>query len=346
MLALCLTACGLPDVIWEGELVDYAASPEADDKLCAGTFERVDRAALTIADRIGHSRRPRFTYYWMPEGLDASPCDERVAGGCASRPRGTRRGRRSTYSLYPVHDHEVAHIYAGVLGDADPFLEEGLAEYLGGFSLVGARGDPTALYGHPERQFDPTFYAGAGRFVAGIVAKTSLERVLALYRASTEDDSPADFEAKLEAHTGLLPSDITDDYTDEASCPSLSYREDPLVCADVPLLLNAPDGDLEIHEFMGCDDELVSGRQGALERSFTVRVAEPAKFEVSIDPDSEAVLTSCEPGCKFGGPIWLEYVEPEDDDDDAVQHIDLPAGLYGLRVFRRDAGYARIEFRP
>ncbi|MEM6992643.1 MAG: hypothetical protein AAF721_19170, partial [Myxococcota bacterium] len=178
---------GLPEIIWSGELIDYAASPEAAARLCAGTAPRLDAGAVAIANRLRLQAPPRMTYYWLPEGLDTAPCDERVTGGCARRAN-RRNAPGETFAMRTMEEHEVVHIYAGEFGRADAFLEEGLAEYLGGVMATPGRGDASTLYGRQSQLFDPTFYPVAGRFVAELVAQRSLREVMALYGASDYQD--------------------------------------------------------------------------------------------------------------------------------------------------------------
>ncbi|MEM6994935.1 MAG: hypothetical protein AAF721_30765, partial [Myxococcota bacterium] len=146
-------------------------------------------------------------------------------------------------------------------------------------------------------------------------------------------------------HANTRARTIIDRYAEDASCPSLAYREDLVVCARAPEAV-ATHGPTELQIELDCDLSTTWGREGALRTFRTLEVDEDSAFNLIIDPDSSATLTSCEPGCAFGSPIVLGPVEPTRDGEAGVQPIHLAAGRYALRIRRSEPGDATIEFRP
>ena len=326
----------LPEVVWSGELVDYAASPELAAALCAGTGPRVDEAAVRIADRLGVSDPQRFTYRWIPDRFDESPCG-RGAGACAEAD--------TVWSRTPMIDHEVVHVYAFNHGLPDPFLIEGLAEYLGGMSVDATQNDAAGLIGLGQAMSSPGFYSTAGHFVASAVAQSSLPQVLDLYGTSEYFDPPAVFEDKLRQATGLTVEGVSAHGRDQPRCGSMVYREDLVVCAADTTEVSAENRDpISIEEEMDCANADIWGRDGELWAERAVEIVEGGKFEVFADPDSTFWLTPCTQGCDLVEPIMLEPQEAGPDGDIPGQTVRLPQGRYGLRIRRAEPGTAWLEF--
>ncbi len=342
MLVFAVLACRAedPNIIWRGELVDYSAPPSHAARLCLGTGPRLDAGAVRIAERLGFDEPERFTYVWAPTGLEASPCEERVSGGCMSD--GT------IYARATMGEHEVVHVYAALLGRADPFLEEGLAEYLAGTHEVPSQGDPTMLYGNQRHLLDPAFYAAAGRFTGALVALSSMDEVLDLYAASGYWDDLDAFLGKLQTHTGVTPAAVIDTYDDQPSCSSLAYREDLVVCGGEATELSAESEDVvEVQIPMQCESSRVWGVEGALRAHAAVDVRDGGQFRVAVHRGTTVTMTPCAPGCAFGDPITLEPLEPYDGETEVGKQIlRIPAGRYGLRFKREGPGLARIDFHP
>ena len=338
LLALC--GCSdLPEVIWRGELLDYAASPAASAKLCAGTPPRLDAAAVSIASRLEILDPERMTYYWVPEGLDATACDPRVSAGCATQ--------GEAFAVAPFVPHEIVHVYARAHGRAAPFAEEGLAEYLGGTDSATSVGDPTMLYGHQRQLFDPSYYPAAGRFVAGVVALSSLPRFMAFYRDSDYDDDAESFEYKLNRHTDVDPAEVAALHRDEASCGSRAYREAPVACGHVPIPVEPTIRvGTRLEVLMECGMQTVWGVEGWLNVERTLEVGDRRQFSAILGPGTSALITPCKPGCAAGDTLTLEPIEddPDDPDDPAGQKVELEPGRYALRLVRSEPGVASIEF--
>jgi hypothetical protein len=319
LLAALASACAddEPVVVWSGEHVELAAFPAHADQLCAGTGPFLDAASEAIATRLRVESR-RVTYVWIPDGV-GTPCSE-LAGGCAQE--------GIAYAPAPWTEHEIVHVHAAAFGRPDPFLEEGLAEYLGGVHGTAAIGDPSAFIGHQRRVWDPQFYPTAGRWVAAAVARTSIEDVVDLYIASHFFDTPTTFEELTREHLGVDMNELDTSIRASPSCSALAYRERPVPCSGTPI-----PWDSETWTFAAtadCDDDEIYGHRGAMRAQATFDLAALQKVRFFADDETQAMVAPCVPGCDAGDVIRVadgEYVS-----------IVLPAGRYVVEAQRYDAG--------
>ena len=323
MLALVVACDEGPDVVWVGEHVEIAAYPEHAERLCAGTGPYLDASAGAIGGRLGRSGR--VTYYWVP-GRTEEPCGP-LAGGCAEQ--------LVAFASAPLVEHELVHAYATLLGRPDPFIEEGLAEYLGGAEHTPAAGVASEFTGHKRRLHDPQFYSTAGRWVAEAVAQSSMDAVLDLYEASDTRDPPGRFEELVVEHLGVDMPSLEAAIAAGPSCSSAVYREDPAACAAPPMSWTGSAWVLE--RALDCDDPQTIGTLGTRTAIATFELREEEHVALDID-DADAVrITQCNPGCSGTAIVT--------DRRDTSYH-DLPAGRYAVRAHRFSPGPVRVSVRP
>jgi hypothetical protein len=320
LLAALASACAddEPVVVWSGEHVELAASPDNADRLCAGTGPFLDAASEAIAARLGLPSR-RVTYVWIPDGIGDTPCSE-LAGGCATD--------GIAYAPAPWIEHEIVHVHAAAFGRADPFLEEGLAEYLGGVYGTPAIGDPSAFIGHQRRIWDPQFYPTAGRWIAAAVARTSIDDVVDLYVASHFPDTAATFEALTRKHLGVDMDELETSIRASPNCSALAYRERPVACSDAPIPWDF--GTWTFAVSADCDDEEIYGHRGAMRAQASFDLDALLHVRIFADDETQAIVAPCAPGCDAGDVIRVA--------DGEHVSITLPAGRYVVEAQRDNAG--------
>ena len=324
----CASCGGLPPVIWSGERLDFAAHDDDAETLCAGTLPFADASAQAIAQLLGRPKDERVTFFWLPEGEVARRCTSGNAGGCG--------GHGQAYSASAVHDHEVVHAFASQMGSVDPFLAEGLAEYLGGNNARQAAGDPRDFVARGRALHDPFFYGVAGRFVAQVVERSSMDAVLDLYRNSDPDDDAEAFDALLARHTDVSLNDVAESLLNEPPCNSLAYRERSRVCSQPPLPFAASGEPTVIEAPLDCADLDTVGREGSLRWHGTLELTEGRAVSAQLDEGTTALLIPCEPGCASGDSVYVHAAV------ERPQPLWLAAGRHHVILQRSDAGLARL----
>lgn len=318
------------EVVFQGEIVDFALEPHNAANLCKGNAPLLDAAAVAMAERLGIDNPPRITYQWLPDGLDDTPCTAWGIGGCADG--------RDIYVRFPFAEHEIAHALVSGWGRSDPFLEEGLAELLGGASLRSVYGDPDALIGRQQQLLQPTHYPTAGRFVAEAVDIASMADFEALYRAVDYRDPPEVVRQHVRTRMGLTVEQIGESMNAQPACGSSVYRFNPVHCAMPPTLLPPEDDEVvKLESGLECDSEGVWGSEAHRQTARTVQMQYTGSLDIVVNEGTVATLSGCSPRCEQGSAIEIR-------DDAGLSRVTVPWGRYVLLLRRRDPGPARVTF--
>lgn len=325
--ACALVACSPPETTLRGHSVELVAEPEQLDRLCDGSFPFLDDVSGLIAARLRRHDPPRIRYHWQSRGV-AGTCSYELAGGCSID--------GEVFASGPFIVHELVHAHAAAFNRADPFLEEGLAEYLGGDRHTPARGDPREYYGQQRHLADPSFYPLAGRFVGELVALAGIERVVELYKASNYDDSAEVFETKLKDHLGVEVDDVVAGIRSAHACGSLAYREKPIVCGRVPEEISVdPDAPAVLSHDFDCGLPGTLGTVDSMHAYRTLSVTTPGLFRITTDEDTSVMLIPCAPLCEHGDVLDSEALE---------ELVELRVGTYAARLARSDPGTSEVTF--
>lgn len=323
--SLALVACAPPEVTLRGRHVELIAEEETLDTLCGGSFPFLDDVSGTIAARLQREGAPPIPYHWRPEGVGQT-CGYQVANGCAVE--------GDVFAVLPLILHELVHAHADGYGRADPFLEEGLAEYLGGGFLTPGRGDPRDFYGHQRHLTNPSFYATAGRFVGELVASAGIEKVVEFYEASEYFDPAETLESKLEGHLEVDIEDVIAEMRNAPACGSLAYREKPIICGRVPIeISNDEDTPTNLAHDFDCALSDTLGTIDSMHAYLTVSITDAGRFRITADEDTSAMLIPCAPLCENGNVLNSETLD---------NRVELRAGLYAIRLTRTAAGTAEV----
>jgi hypothetical protein len=305
-------------LIWSSDRLGLIASAEDADRACAGSGPYLDAAAAAIAERLDVRGAPPVPYVWMPESLDHAPCSD-LARGCATGD--------AIYARELWMDHEIVHHLARPLGRADPFLEEGLAEYLGGWRTTPALGDPVTFTAHQRRLSDPQFYPTSGRWVAEAVRRSSMDAVLDLYDASDFRDAPGTLEGLVESTLGMSFDDLHASIREAPACSAIAYREDPACSAEpIPWRANTWTFEYDVH----CDDERVSGDRDRMLVEATLEMDESGRVRFAANEGDGMVIVPCVPACDAGDAISVPGGEHTT--------VDLLEGRYVVKARRTTPG--------
>jgi hypothetical protein len=184
-LLIAASACSEPPsmVEWRGEHVLLVTPPGVVP--CQSTLTRYDAYVERLSVLFGAQTVEDYTVYYLPSDDDFSdsPCSAGTSG-CAI-PGEHVAYIREARSV----EHELTHLVAGpVLGIADDYLAEGLAELLGRSTQVGWAAsdyaeDPREAVEAESSEID---YASAGYFSQFLADQYGMPKLLELYKTNAK----------------------------------------------------------------------------------------------------------------------------------------------------------------
>ncbi|MBN2342023.1 MAG: hypothetical protein JXX29_07980 [Deltaproteobacteria bacterium] len=187
----------LPPIAWEGEKIRFATTE--DHLPCGHALEVLDADVANMEEQLGLplGGGVKITYYWLPNHMYLSPCDD-WSSGCASG--------YTIYTTQSSHQHELVHILTSALGPGHAFLSEGFAEAFNQHSRFELSDEGNikerirrCLVSHATSvNID---YQLAGKFVRFLISEYGLKTIKNVYARIRPGSDAADYD---QVFTGTL----------------------------------------------------------------------------------------------------------------------------------------------
>ncbi|MFY0532316.1 hypothetical protein [Nannocystis pusilla] len=169
----------------------FEIAPEFEGELCGGNVAFMEARLAEIEELLGIEARGKIRYNWV----------EDISGFCPDSASACADGT-TIYGPWSLFEHELVHAVAASMGQAKPFLAEGLAVAFSAPMLA-----PGSMMPSDWLDFDPLetqgvddaySYATAGHFVRFLYEEFGAEPLTRLYRMSEPDDSEAQLRGQFE----------------------------------------------------------------------------------------------------------------------------------------------------
>lgn len=296
-IGLALQGCGsrIDDndvLVLSGEHVTYSiigpSGEESAERLCAGTAEYVDAYAGLLKERFGLDGVPPVRYSWVPDGVDSiGACQGGTnQAGCASG--GEAIGNHA------VLEHELVHTVRQLgVPRAHSFLEEGVAEYLGGRQPQGPKPRPSTLIEEitaleSGEKWNATRLALAGHFTSFLVTGLGLP----LSSLSDLRNAGPNLVGEVADVVGLQEEDILELYSAHRRTTNHSYRDPTLSCAlAIKSAASFEGGALDLRDTVECSDPSAIGEaESYVEREFEFDVDERGCYSLEYSAEETMLL--------------------------------------------------------
>lgn len=222
LLALLVTACGLPETRYETEHLRIGT--EFDEPLCRGNLDHLETVVTTLESTLDTRVGQAITVY-LYDSEDPKECTDGTLGGCFEG--------GVVYSSRSSLEHELVHAVVATLGEPAPFWSEGTAAALESErTLFGAVAPLDDLDAQDSSEIN---YRSVGHFSRWLLETHGVERYRELLRASGSareafdavydfslEDAQAQFYAEAPYSYGVL---VACDHPELEQSDSLSWSE-------------------------------------------------------------------------------------------------------------------------
>lgn len=318
-LCACLEDPGLPDIQWEGEVIQFAA--EDPEQVCGGSKGYLDLHAQRLLSHFGSDSPVEFYFLEDVSSLCGSKLD---VIGCAEP--------GVVYSESVPHFHEVVHARPG--DGLPPVLEEGLATYFGDPYPIRSQSSRERLIefltDNPRGIENSNDYARAAHFVAFLVETHGLDSLRELDSRLSPTDSPS-----------TLASAVSETYGQTLDLLLTAYEGYPECSGvvDVNLLCDspgiAPDGVITtIDRSLDCSaPDILGPRDGMIFSSDVI--------ELQPTVAGTRTLRLSGPDAEIGGYVLIRRCGPCPENGvgkinpgvSLISEDELPAGRYLVRMY-------------
>lgn len=274
-----------PEVQYETDRLEIA--PDFDYPVCEGTLEHLDSHVTYVEDELTRWIPPgeRIRFYWLTDGLDGW-CSE-DASGCYYPGTRVVIGDSSTVT------HEIVHAVLDAEARTNLFLEEALAETFSGVGAYhkpdkGQRPDPSELLWLSPQEYKQgdLDYVVASHFMNHLYRRYGRAPVRGLASSVISGASPDELEFEFSDEFQRPFDELEADYIDGSSYHLRGLKEGLVPSID----LREPAEEITLE----CDSTetygpLWDGEPGMF-RSYTVRLYEPLRYELTLHGDPELEL--------------------------------------------------------
>ena len=347
-----------PKIEWQGAHL-RAGGDLAD--LCQGSLPYMDAMVGQLQDRLATPGEGIVDYYHFGPDAGPAPLADFCRAGESEALLACANEDQEVFSRATPQEHELVHAVHAEAGFSHPFIEEGLAEYLGDDARNSVRGEPKGTLADAIASADTGSlplgsYPLAGHFVSYLDQQLGdgfSERIDAV---GFEDSTDAVEAALGVGFDGGFPG-LAKQYEGQAACAQPAYRDASLMCnVAAPLFETCgPEQDAMVEVNVDCSEGDVLGpRDGEIWTYRTMDIAAPGTYYILAQAETAAMangleIKRCSGGCD-APPILVDIydsiVEEPVDEVPFPVDVELEAGLYLLRVSRptSDSATVYIEF--
>lgn len=349
----------LPAIAWEGEHLRAGGDL---DSVCGGNLVYMDALIGALQQQLATPGNGLVDYYYYGADSGELPLSGRCKSGESEGLVACTNENQEVFSRVIPQEHELVHAVHAEVGFSHPFLEEGLAEFLGDDARGPGRGEPE---GNPAEAIESSsdgslplgYYALAGHFVAFLDTEMGTSAAMDLIDTVDFGASAEEVEAALGADFAGGFSELQAEYAATPTCAQAAYRNAEAMCGvAVPLFDHClPDEDISVDVDVVCEgDDVLGPRDGEIWTYRTLDIENAGTYYVLAVAGTKAQadgieLKRCEGGC--GSPpilvdIYDDVVEEPVDEVPFPVEVELEAGRYLVRITRPvdEAATVQIEF--
>lgn len=317
--------CPIPGEEVVSESIDFLAVGHDFSGYCEGNFAAAQSHANWVAEAWGTGVDP-FEYQLFETREDLCwPCDQRVA--CASP------GLVAATTL--PHRHEIAHVARP--GSCFPLIEEGWAMLYGDhFQDTVTTGDIRMALDRASPGLAGEDYPLAARFVAFLIETRGVPPLHGL--CGLPSSNIEEFEAAFATAYGESFDDLALEFEEYPEWSLAQLRQDQ-ACENADVLVSPASWSFA----MECGGEGVEGKEGEwfiAQRLVEIPQAGPYTFTTATTGSERLELRFEFRNCTRDGlasiDVINQYQYPEPDNPAELLLLDLPAGIYVVRVLLND----------
>jgi len=343
-------AVPLPEIEWEGE--HLRAGGDLDDA-CEGNLPYMDAMVGELQQRLETPGEGLVDFYYFATG------ELPLSGHCGTNdaPVACTNEYQEIFSRWIPEEHELVHAVHAEVGFSNPFLEEGLAEFLGDDGLGPGRGEPQgtpseAISAVHDQDLPFGYYAVAGHFVSFLDGEFGTSGMMERIDDLDFDSTAPEVEAALGAGVDGGFAALEDEYQAVPKCAQAAYRDAGPMCNVVAPLFDhcSPDEDTVVEVDVDCGgDDVLGPRKDEIWTYRRLDIVNSGSYTITAQGGADYLtdgitLKRCEGGCE--APPTAVQVFDEDDIFAGPVSIELESGRYLVRVTRPvdDPATIRIRF--